>query len=228
MLKAPKKYEYADLDTVRAKEYLISPDDRLEIAVYTNRGYSEVNVLVPAFDQSGSGASPIQFLIQQDGFVDLPVLEKIKLSGLTVTEAQTILEEEYTEFYNNPLVTIRVVNRRVYIFTGESSATVVFLENENTTLIEVLAAAGGIDFYGKAHHIKVVRNGENGIKVDKIDLSTIDGVEKTAMRVEANDLIYVEPTRSLARGVGREFAAFITLVSSVITLYLLILTLQNP
>lgn len=225
MFKAPKDYEYADLDTVRAKEYLLGPDDQVEVSVFTNRGYSQVNVLIPAFAQEGGSAGQaIAFLVQRDGYVELPVVGRTKLSGLTVPEAQALLAEKYTEFYNDPLVLLKVINRRTYVFTGEANATVVLLENENTTLIEVLAAAGGVDFYGKAHHIKVVRNGEEGVKVDKIDLSTIDGVEKIGMRIEANDLIYVEPTRSLARGFGREFAAFITLVSSVLTLYLLILS----
>ena len=91
------------------------------------------------------------------------------------------------------------MNNRVLVFPGEAGqATVITLENQNTTVIEVLAQAGGIRARGRSKRIKLIRQKGNENLVFLMDLSTVDGLEAARTVVQANDIIYVESNLRLS------------------------------
>ena len=180
------------------------------------------------------GTSPLQYLILPDSTVKLPVLGYVKLAGLTVREAEQKLEEEYNQFYKNPFVMLELKNRRVIVYTGArggsftqtasnnaSGSRVVYLQNESTTLIEVLAQAGGISGTGKAYKVKLVRGELRDPQVFRVDLSTIEGIRAANLYVEPGDIVYVEPTW----GVSAQLIETATLALSTITTAVLLITL---
>ena len=120
-------------------------------------------------------------------------------------EAEAFLQAEYAKFYVEPFVILTITNKRVIVFPGTgSSASVVSLSNNNTTLIEVLALVGGIATNSKASRIKIVRKTKVKKDVYLVDLSTIEGIQAGSMIVQANDIIYVEPNPNLAtRSISR-------------------------
>ena len=66
-----------------------------------------------------------------------------------------MLEEKYASYYVKPFVLMSVQNKRVIVFPGNAGdAKVIPLLNNNTSLIEALALAGGISDDGKAHKVK--------------------------------------------------------------------------
>ena len=115
---------------------------------------------------------------------------------------------------------VKITNQRVVVFPGNGSdAMVILLSNANTTLMEAIAAAGGITERGKANTIKLMRK-ENGIrKIYNIDLSTLDGLKYVDMVVQANDYIYIEPNPELAKEVLKEIAPIVSILSSAILIF---------
>jgi polysaccharide export outer membrane protein len=95
------------------------------------------------------------------------------MAGLTVRQAELMLEEKYTKYYKAPFVLLTVSNRRVVVFPGGGGdAKIIPLENNNTTLLEALANAGGIAKRGDAHRVKLFRRQPDGTrKVFQFDLS---------------------------------------------------------
>jgi polysaccharide export outer membrane protein len=80
------------------------------------------------------------------------------------------------------------------VFTGTGGrGTVVNLKNENTTLIEALATAGGVTETGKAYKVKLIRGDTRNPQIMLIDLSTVEGLKQSNLLLQANDIIYVEP-----------------------------------
>ena len=138
--------------------------------------------------------------VRPDGTVDLPELGLVNLAGLNIDEAETYLEEAYSENYVNPLALIEVTNQRVLVFPGEAGvASVVPLVNPNTSLLEVLALSGGIRARGDARNVKLIRRAPEGRTIHQLDLSTIDGLKFANTTVQAGDIIYVEPLPQYAR-----------------------------
>jgi len=93
------------------------------------------------------------------------------------------------------------------------------LVNNNTTLIEALALAGGISDNGKAKKIKIIRNVGNKDVVYLIDLSTIEGIKNAHMVLQSNDIVYVEPRRRYSSKFVQEMAPIISLISSALIVY---------
>jgi polysaccharide export outer membrane protein len=164
------------------------------------------------------------YLVKPDGLVELPELGNIRLEGLTIEEAEGLLEDAYTSFYNDPYVIIRVTNNRVFVFPGEAgSATVVPLVNMNTTLLEVLAMVGGIGARGNASNVKLIRKTETGRDVYKMDLSVIEGLDDANMVVQAYDIIYVEPMPQLVREATESLTPITSLISTLTVLWAFVL-----
>lgn len=229
MFKTPRNYPYTVDQTIGNVEYRIAPNDIVGFSVYTNDGFKLIDLTtnIAAFSGIGTGNvnfnaynGAIQFPVQPDGQVKLPIIGKVKISGLTVREAAKMLEEEYATYYNKPFVVLRVINRRVLVFPGVGGAgRVINIENENTTLIEALALAGGIATSGKARKIKLIRGDTRNPQVMLIDLSTVEGMKQSNLMLQANDIIYVEPVPRITQEILAQITPIVGIITSLLLIY---------
>jgi polysaccharide biosynthesis/export protein len=228
MFKAPGDYPYNEQQTLTNIEYKIAPNDIVGLSVYTNDGFKLIDLTASASSVTGTtaGVSSVatKYTVDIDGFVNLPIIKRVKLKDMTIREAEKMLEDQYATYYNKPYVVVTVLNRRVLVFPGSGgTGKVVNLENENTSLIEALALAGGIAETGKAFKIKLIRGDTRNPQVTLVDLSTIEGLKRSNMLLQANDIIYVEPVPRISQGI----LAQITPIVGILTSFLLIYDIVN-
>ncbi len=227
MLKTPKEFEYDTPPEVDQPEYKIAPNDFISFRIYTNEGFKLIDFTTSNNTTSGNNNvrndGSLEYLVEFNGVVNLPVIGRTYVQGMTMREAELMLEEKYAELYIDPFVILKVTNRRVTIFPGsDGSGKVITLQNNNTTLIQALAQAGGIAQSGKAYKIKLIRNPGQNPQVYLLDLSRIENLKYADIILQANDIIYIEPIGVTTRQVISEAAPIISIVSSVITLFLVI------
>jgi polysaccharide export outer membrane protein len=231
MLRTPKEYQFDALpaDSALAKEYKLSPNDVIELRLFANDGFKMIDI-ISSGGSNNTGTNlmlrnGLEYTLDQAGICKLPIVGNVLLSGMTLREAEKHLEDRYSEFYVKPFVILQVINRRVIVFPGEAgTARVINLVNNNTTVIEALALAGGISANGKAQNIKLIRqtNDPNKPYIYKLDLSKIDGIKQGNMVVQTNDIIYVEPRKRYASQTLREVTPVLSLLTSMITFYFLV------
>lgn len=234
MFKVPKNYDYANEQTIGNVEYRITPNDIIAFNVYTNDGFKLIDLTTSAASVSApmtsinNSINQTLFLVEPDGQIKLPIIGKVKVSGMTVREAEKFLEGQYATFYNKPFVMIRVTNRRVMVFSGSGGlGSVVTLDNENTHLIEAIARAGGITNSGKAYKIKLIRGDLRNPKVMQIDLSTIEGMKQSNLMLQANDIIYVEPVPRMSQEILQQITPIIGVITSLALIFQISQTLSN-
>jgi protein involved in polysaccharide export with SLBB domain len=188
--------------------------------------------------QSSAGES--EFLVQTDGYVRLPLVNRIRITGLTLLQADSLLQIKYSEFYKGVFVTTRVTNNRVIVL-GAVGGSVVPLANDNMNLLEVLAMVGGIDgggggagggggLYrsgGKASSIKIIRGNLKNPRIEQIDLTTIDGMRRANLQVEPNDIVYIEPIRRPFYDALNDAAPALGLTTSLLNLVFFVYTLTR-
>ncbi|AMJ67136.1 polysaccharide biosynthesis/export family protein [Hymenobacter sp. PAMC 26628] len=200
-----------------ARNYLIQPNDYLEVRVNTNKGE---RILDPngELQFGGTGGAPLSrttgsgrsgsggsFLVQADGTVTLPLVNRVRLSGLSLLQADSVLQISYGKYYIDPFVMTHVTNNRI-ILLGAQGGRVIPLENDNMNLLEVLALAGGVDgsggggsslyrYGGRADNIRIIRGNLKYPQIEQIDLTTIAGMRRANLQVEPNDIIYIDPIR---------------------------------
>ncbi|MFB6257452.1 MAG: polysaccharide biosynthesis/export family protein [Flavobacteriales bacterium] len=231
MLQTEDDFQFDSIPENKSPEYRISPNDVIQFRLFANDGFQLIDIT------SGTGnkgnrrmgrRSMVDYQVDHKGKVKLPILGWVDVEGYTIREAELMLEKKYSEYYNKPFVMLKVTNRRVIVFPGSGGdAQVITLKNNNVTVIEALALAGGLSERGKAKKIKLIRRRKGERKVFLMDLSTIKGMDKADMVVQANDIIYVEPTSQVAREVLREVTPIVSLLSSAVFVYSTVVGFNN-
>ncbi|MCX8483062.1 MAG: polysaccharide biosynthesis/export family protein, partial [Crocinitomicaceae bacterium] len=100
MFKVPSNYEFDVDQTIGNVEYRISPNDIISLSVYTNDGFKLIDITTSAESVNSrlnnmNNNTTIQFLVEPDGNVKLPIIGKMKLAGSTIREAEKLLETQY-------------------------------------------------------------------------------------------------------------------------------------
>ena len=216
MFKTPKQFKYNNFDTTGVEEYVIRPFDKLKVQVYSNNGY----ILVDMEAQQIQANQTPEYLVDKNGNIKLPIINTVHIAGKTVEEAETFLEKQYSSYIKSPFVIINVTNRRVFVFSsGAEKGAVVYMDNENFTLIEALAKVGGISSFAKAYRIKLIRGDLKNPQVYVFNIRSLDKMKKTNFILQSNDIIYVEARPKYASRLLGEISPYISLLTSILFLY---------
>jgi polysaccharide export outer membrane protein len=217
-----KDYEYFELAKKQMRQYLIQSGDELTLAIYSRDGFKLIDVI--GGNSVVSGQSQSSYAVDEEGFAKLPVLGDFYVKGYTEAELQRALEEKFSGLFIDPYVILTVVNRRVIIFRG-SAANVVRLPRTPISLLEVLGIAGGVTGQLKAYKIKIIRGNLKNPEVHLIDLSTLEGVRKTDLVVQGNDIIYLEERKNVTTDVLNTFMPYISVLTTISALIVLARTI---
>jgi polysaccharide biosynthesis/export protein len=219
MLKTPKDFSYDTLiDSLAKQDYKIAPNDIVEYRVFPNKGFKLIDLATT--NTNTMLRRDLEVIVESSGMSKFPMLGYVRIAGLTIREAQNLLEQRYDSLYINSFVTLSVINKRVIVFPGSGgTAKVLPISNNNTTIMEALAYAGGIDEDGKAYKVKLIRENPDPAKMPYVyllDLSRIGGIMDGKSKVQAGDIIYVEPRYRPLATFNREIAPLITLLTTAI------------
>jgi polysaccharide biosynthesis/export protein len=223
---------------VKNYEPKIKPDDLLmifvsapdpEVAAPFNMGIASIQGMSTgmALDMA-SGQQRFQtYLVNNEGFVDFPVLGRLKFGGLTKKDVHDLLKSEISKYVSNPIVNIRIINFKVSVI-GEVARPGSFnIVTERVTLLEAISQAGDLTIYGNRKNIVVIRE-INGVKTyTTVDITSVDFINSEFYYLNQNDVIYVYPnnTRVNASAVGPNTSVILTSVSLLLTSLALIIRL---
>ena len=223
----PEKYPLAALVLSAEKNYRIQPNDWLDVQLFGEKGEKAIDFNInfdPARQVTGNrntSGNLQRYLVQTNGYADLPRIGSIYLKGYTLHQADSLLAQAFTEYYKDPFVITRFLNKRVTVLGTINQ--VVPLNNENMNVMEVLALAGGISNSAKVRNIRLLRGDLNkNPEVFLINLSTIEGMKNSQLAVQENDVIYVEPVRkTFVESLG-DVSPLIGLLYTITTLTILL------
>lgn len=226
MFKPDEKFaaKQADAASIAAKNYVIQVNDYLRIDVYSNKGERLIDPngeLIKSTNGTQTRAERVEpsYLVTVDGMAKFPMIDPVMVAGMTIREAEGKLQSEYNKYYKECYVLLTFNNKRVIVL-GSPGGQVIPLVNENVSVVEVLAMAKGIGNDGKAHNLRLIR----GNDVFLLDLSTIEGLQKSNMIVQPGDIVYVEPIRRPFSEGLRDIAPVLGLSVSLLTLIVLFIS----
>ena len=222
MFNVPEGFQPKEIVAGTAQDYRIQKNDLLTIEIFSNNGERIIDPNPELTDTKVIGEkSKFTYLVAMNGYVKLPMVNEIKLEGLTLREAEIALQKEYEKFFKFPYVAMGFVNKRA-VLLGATGGQVIPLNDQNIRLTEVLALGKGLDNNAKAHNIRVLRDGD----VFVIDLSTIEGYKAGNMLIQPGDIIYVEPVRRPFSEALRENGSILSIVVSLASLIVIILKVR--
>lgn len=133
------------------------------------------------------------YAIDNHGYVDFPKLGKIKLGGMTRTDAINYLRNEVGKYIVSPGVSMEIRNFRVTVLGEVKNPGTYPINNDRITLLEAIGLAGDLTINGIRKNVMVIRE-QNGVKHEyRVDLTSRDALNSPVYYLAQNDVVYVEP-----------------------------------
>ena len=230
-----KDASQAELDSMYAQySAIICPDDLLGITVsspnlaaVTAYNLPAVSFMSPSAISTGSTQreqtvtmSSLQpYLVDQEGYIDFPVLGRIKLGGLTKKGAVELLEELISKDVKSPLVTIQNLNFKVSVIGEVVKPGPFFLTNGRISILDALSLAGDLTIQGKRDNVLLIRDDNGKKEFHYFDLTTSDVFKSPYFYLQQNDIVYVEPNKPRQKNskYSQTDQFYITITSTILT-----------
>jgi polysaccharide export outer membrane protein len=183
-------------------DYRLKPNDELYIQI-TSLDEAAANVFSTGKEQTyyvGTmqpyGASLMSYSIDKDGYLLLPVIGKVLVKDKTLAEVSVILKDSLNHILNQPIVTIKLVNRYVSVLGEVKNPGHFSYSQDKLTIYDALGLAGDITDYGNRNKVILIRNanGEN-IRIN-VDITKSDILVSDYYNLRPNDIVYVKPLRN--------------------------------
>jgi len=144
--------------------------------------------------------SVISYNVDEEGYVKLPYINRIKLSGLTLAEASESIEKELAQYLYFPSIFIRFVNNKVTILGEVNSPGVYVFNYKNINILQAIGYANDISTFGNRQNVLIVREEGEFRSKYVVDLTSDELLTSKHYLVKSNDIIYVEPLKSKVWG----------------------------
>jgi len=151
--------------------------------------------------RSPAELSLISYRVDGDGNIDLPILGKIRVVGLTIDEATKMVRQELVNYLNSPSVRMTFVNRNVTVLGYVRSPGRYYYAGEYINIFQALGLAGDATEFANRKNIVVVREINSKITKNRIDLTSKDVMESPFYYLDSNDIVYVEPLKQRKWGI---------------------------
>ena len=167
--------------------------------------------------EGGLRAEQVDYLVDQEGMIDFPVIGKLKIEGLSPDELRILLRSRLSEYLKDPIINIRLRNFTVTILGQVSRPGTYPVNGEQITILEALGLAGDLTLRGVRDNVLVIRD-FNGTKVyTRIDLTSKNMTRSPVYYLTQNDVVYVEPNSAGIKETALSQSSTI-LVSIILTL----------
>ena len=186
------KYAEATQVSAASIEYKILPQDRLKVILYKDPG--QIGMEQPT--RLGEDINPGGILVNTKGDIRLPLVGKIRVAGLTQTEASGKIEKAYRKFLTDPSVYVEIMNKRIIVLGEVYRQGAVKLDKEKMTLFEALGFAGGLKDDAIRDSIVILSHApKGGLTIRQVDLTNFDTMRYASLMLRPNDVVYVKANK---------------------------------
>jgi polysaccharide export outer membrane protein len=165
------------------------------------------------------------YLIDKNGNIDFPMIGEIKLSDLSVEEANQLIKLKLNNFLKDPKVNIHIQNFKITILGDLRNPGTIEVPNEKITLVEAIGIAGDLNITARRDNILVLRDENSMIKKYRVDITKSDFMNSSVYYLQQNDIIYIEANKpkinsSKVTGTSSVFVAIASLIITTVNLIL--------
>ena len=187
-------------------DYLLKTGDILYVSIKSMN--PEVNLLYnPESNMENSNGSGYQkfttpsgaylygFEIDTEDNINLPMLGKIKVSGIPLSQIESVVQKRVDEFLKDAIVKVKLLNFKITVSGEVRNPGVYYNYNNSITVLEALALANGNTDFATIKKVMIVRPVPEGSKTFMIDLSTKNAYFSDAFYLQPNDFVIVQPDK---------------------------------
>jgi len=151
---------------------------------------------------SSYSSGVVGYNVDKDGYIDFPIVGKLKVQGLTREETaeyikNTLIERELAL---DPVVTVDFMNLSVAVLGDVKAPGRYFIDRDDFTILDAISKAGDLNITGIREHVIVLRMEGNVQKSYSVDLTSAQSLYTSPVYyLRQNDVIVVNPNDKRAR-----------------------------
>jgi len=236
-LQASADQKPIEIQESNKKPYRLAIDDVLNINIKTS-DENISNLFSIRENSQGNGNMMISenmlyfngFKVDNEGYIFIPVIEKIKAVNKTVYELRDEIEKKLlAEFLTkdaNLFINIKIAGIRFTINGEIGNPGVNIIYNDKATIMDAIAQSGDINLVGNRKEVMVYRQFPHGTEIGVLDLTKMEAMNSPFYYIHPNDFIYIKPLKQKSLGFGttglQTFTTIFSVFSIIFTTILLI------
>jgi len=200
----------------------ILPFDRLYIRILSiDPQTRQIFDMPEEIRYSGAGNSVLGYLVDEAGNIDFPFVGKINVGSLTLGDAGKRIQTALNEYVPNTTIIVKFIDNQISVLGEVQQQGVYSFSQDKLNIYEALALGGGLTRYGNRRNVILIRQEGEKIMHHKLNLSDSKIASKDVYYVLPNDVIVVEPLKSISTSYSN--ITYTTILSSVTTLIAVLL-----
>lgn len=208
-------------DILAVSIFTIDPNSKMIINQLASQGFASIMTSTGTTTPSSNG-----FLVDKNGEIQIAVVGKVKVLGLTTFEARNLIQDLASKTFTNPSVQVRYSNFKITVLGEVSRPATYTVTDEKLNVIDALGLAGDLTIYGKRENVLLIRESGGEKQFARLNLNSVDLFNSKFFYLKQNDVIYVEPNKGKAASlntartqtyaiIGTALTVLITLISRI-------------
>lgn len=189
----------------------VKPYDKISILITCKDPHlaAMFNLMVSSYRSESNTSSTLNtaylsnYTVDPNGDVEIPVLGKIHVDGLTRSEIAEKVKHEITtseQGVKDATVIVEFVNLHVGVLGEVNSQRFISIDRDQLTILDAISRAGDLTPYGNRKNVKVFRKTDAGMQTYEVDMTNFAELcTSPVYMLQQDDVIYVEPTKVRAR-----------------------------
>lgn len=168
---------------------------------------------------------PVGYLVSNEGFIFFPVLGKIFVQNMTMSQLREDLENRLLEYLTDPLVSIRQLNFNITVLGEVKKPGQYTSPSDKVTILQALGMAGDMTDNGDRTKVKLVRHENGADQTYVINFTDKNITSSPYYYMQQNDVLYVEPdaNKKIIANVNPNRTLLFSIIGSAIALLSLII-----
>ena len=185
-----KENEEIKLDSIfryRADyQHIIEIDNKVNISVW---GQDELSIGSVYGIYNSNEVYGKWLMVDANGNIEIPKIGTLMVKGMTLPMLKDSIKSLISQWIANPIVDVKVMNKEITLLGEFRNPAVIHVDKDNNSLLELVAKAGGFEYYANLKSIKVLRQDGPKVKIANIDLTIASDEGARNIQLRPGDII---------------------------------------
>ncbi len=234
---SPKKITYfQDVDGIEVHDSILNYEPKIQIGdmLRINVSATDAEAAIPfnlyetpvVNNRGFSNLVPVEYIVNDSGEINFPILGEIEVIGLTTSELTEKLEKLLSDGYiKDPVINLWITNFKINVLGEVKNPGAYVIKNSRVSVLEALSLAGDLTIHGNRADVTLIRNQQGKKEFVKIDLRNKELFNSPYFYLVQNDVVYVSQNKAKVNSsaVGTHTAVIISSLSVLIALLAIVL-----